>query len=50
MVVLGAIAPAMAPRPPVAILVVANLVLLLTLVWEALPARSRLVRATVPTG
>lgn len=50
MMALGAIAPAMVALPPVVILVVANLVLLLTLVWEALSARSRLVRATVPTG
>ncbi|PWR17220.1 low temperature requirement protein A [Micromonospora sicca] len=49
-VLLGAVAPAAALLPPLAILVVANLVLLLTLVWETLPARSRLVRVTVPTG
>ncbi|MET8834193.1 low temperature requirement protein A [Micromonospora sp. NPDC004540] len=49
-VVLCAIGPAMAPLPPLAILAVANLILLLVLVWETLPAHSRLVRVTVPTG
>ncbi|MFE9691936.1 low temperature requirement protein A [Micromonospora sp. NPDC005806] len=49
-VVLCAIAPAMALLPPLAILVVANLILLLILVWETLPAHSRLARVTVPTG
>lgn len=49
-VVLCAIAPAMALLPPLAILIVANLILLLILVWETLPAHSRPVRVTVPTG
>ena len=49
-VVLCALAPAMAPLPPLAILVVANLVLLLILVGETLAPRSRLVRVTAPAG
>ncbi|MEV0428480.1 low temperature requirement protein A [Micromonospora sp. NPDC050495] len=49
-VVLCAIAPVMALLPPLAILIVANLILLLILVWETLPAHARLARAAVPTG
>ncbi|MGC3862397.1 low temperature requirement protein A [Micromonospora chersina] len=48
-VVLCVIGPVMALLPPLAILVVANLVLLLILVWETLPAHVRPVRVTVPT-
>lgn len=48
-VVLCLIGPVMAPLPPLAILVVANLVLLLILAWETLPAHARPVRVTVPT-
>ncbi|MFE9959131.1 low temperature requirement protein A [Micromonospora sp. NPDC005299] len=49
-VVLCVIGPVMALLPPLAILVVANLVLLLILAWETLPAHARPVRVTVPTG
>ncbi|GAB3328824.1 low temperature requirement protein A [Micromonospora halotolerans] len=49
-VVLCAIGPAMTLLPPLAILVVGNLVLLLILVWETLPAHARPVRVTVPTA
>jgi low temperature requirement protein LtrA len=48
--VLCAIGPAMTLLPPLAILAVANLILLLILAWESLPAHSRPVRVTVPTG
>ncbi|NES28168.1 low temperature requirement protein A [Micromonospora terminaliae] len=48
-VVLCVIGPVAALLPPLAILIVANLVLLLILVWETLPAHSRPVRITVPT-
>lgn len=49
-VVLCAIAPAMALLPPLAVLIVANLVLLLILVWETLPAHARPARVAVATG
>jgi low temperature requirement protein LtrA len=49
-VVLCALAPAIALLPPLAILVVANLVLLLILVGETVAPRSRLVRVTAPAG
>ncbi|MFG1834059.1 low temperature requirement protein A [Micromonospora chersina] len=48
-VVLCVIGPVVALLPPLAILVVANLVLLLILAWETLPAHARPVRVTVPT-
>ncbi|WP_433320104.1 low temperature requirement protein A [Micromonospora chersina] len=48
-VVLCVIGPVMALLPPLAILVVANLVLLLILAWETLPAHARPVRVTVPS-
>ncbi|RKN52768.1 low temperature requirement protein A [Micromonospora costi] len=47
-VLLGAVAPAMTLLPPLAVLVAANVVLLLVLVGEAAAPRSRLVRAAVP--
>ncbi|MET7808675.1 low temperature requirement protein A [Micromonospora chersina] len=48
-VVLCVIGPVTALLPPLAILVVANLVLLLILAWETLPAHARPVRVTVPS-
>ncbi|RLP86457.1 low temperature requirement protein A [Micromonospora sp. CV4] len=47
-VVLGALGPAMPLLPPVGVLVVANLVLLLTLIGEVTAPRSRLTSAAVP--
>ncbi|MFC4017763.1 low temperature requirement protein A [Micromonospora sp. GCM10011542] len=49
-VVLCVLAPAIAQLPPLAVLMVANLVLLLILVGETLAPHSRLVRVTAPTG
>ncbi|MGK5741086.1 low temperature requirement protein A [Micromonospora sp. URMC 103] len=48
-VLLGALAPAMVLLPPLAVLAVANAVLLLVLVGETVTFRSRLVRAPAPS-
>lgn len=47
-VLLAALAPAAAPLPPLAVLLLANVVLLVILVGETAAPRSRMVR--VPTG
>ncbi|MFF0370645.1 low temperature requirement protein A [Micromonospora sp. NPDC005087] len=49
-IVLGAVGPAMPLLAPLGIMVVANLVLLLTLIVETVAPRSRLTSAPLPTG